>query len=385
MKILVVHCAYKYKGGEDTVVEEEIKLLLSQGHEVELLLFNNSGNELLKVLQLPFNITSYKRTKEVLKRFRPDVVHIHNLHFAASPSVFYAIKSSNIPFVNTLHNYRLLCPSGTLFDNGQLFLDSLKQPFPWNAIRKGVYKNSKMLTLWLAISIKLHQSIGTWNLCNKYIVLTDYAKQLLLNSKFKLNKDQIVVKPNFSTTPASKNSLRNNYFLFVGRLTIEKGVRILLHTFSQLDYEIRIAGDGPLKDEVIDFSKRFPNIKFLGILEKQEVLNELQSCTALTFPSIWLEGMPLIIIEAFSSGTPVIGSKMGAMEDMITSGINGYHFKPGDQEDLKSKVIDWFQSSEHVKSGFRRNAQKTYYDYFLPKNNADQLLGIYKSVIKHSN
>ncbi|HEX8462241.1 MAG TPA: glycosyltransferase family 4 protein [Segetibacter sp.] len=381
MKILMLHCTYQYKGGEDTVVEEEMKLLSLKGHKVELLQFSNSGNELQKVLQIPFNISAYNKTKQVLRRFKPDVVHIHNLHFGASPSVIYAIAKHKTPFVNTLHNYRLLCPSGTLFFNEKPFLDSLKQSFPWSAVTKGVYRNSKVLTFWLAFSMKLHQWLGTWKLCSKYIVLTDYAKQMLLQSSLKLKNEQIAVKPNFCYAPAYKNFTGGKHFLFVGRLTIEKGVRLLLNTFSALDCEIRIAGDGPLKDEVISFSARFSNIKFLGSLDKQGVFEQLQTSSALIFPSIWFEGMPLIIIEAFSAGTPVIASKLGAMDSMITPGYNGFHFQPESQEDLSKQVNNWNALSEKEKLVFRHNAEKSYEQFYSPGSNAKQLIAIYNSVV----
>ena len=160
MKVLIVHTSYKYKGGEDIVVQEEAKLLTSYGCEVEVLLFSNEGNTLLKLLQLTFNISAYLKTIEKINLFKPDVVHIHNLHFAASPSVIYAVKKCRIPIVLTLHNFRLLCPSATLFFNGKLFTDSLRQSFPVNAIRKGVYRNA-IITFWLSFSIKLHQWLGT--------------------------------------------------------------------------------------------------------------------------------------------------------------------------------------------------------------------------------
>jgi glycosyltransferase involved in cell wall biosynthesis len=380
MKILVVHCSYKYKGGEDTVVEEEIKLLSSEGHEVELLMFSNSGNDLLKVLQLPFNVSSYLRTRRVIKIFKPDIVHIHNLHFAASPSVIYAIKNSNLPFVNTLHNYRLLCPSATLFHNDTLFLDSLKEGFPWSAVKKGVYKNSVLLTFWLAFSMKIHGWLGTWKLCNKYIVLTDYAQKMLLESNLQLKKDQITIKPNFCDAAGVTNSARSNHFLFIGRLTVEKGIRLLLHTFSALPYELRIAGDGPLKSEVIAFSKKFSNIKFLGSLNKNEVVQQLQLCSTLVFPSIWFEGMPLIIIEAFSCGTPVIASELGAMGSMIIPGYNGLHYKPENDKDLTSQINKWISMGHEEKMAIRKNALKTYEELYSPKTNAKQLLTIYNSV-----
>ena len=381
MRILILHCSYQYKGGEDTVVEEEMKLLISAGHQVKLLLFSNSGNELLKALQLPFNFSSYLTTKKIIKAYKPDIVHIHNLHFAASPSVMYAIARCKIPFVITLHNYRLLCPSGTLFFGGKIFQDSLKQNFPWSAIKKGVYKNSKIFTFWLSLSTKLHQWLGTWKLCNKYIVLSDFSRQLVLQSNLHLSPVQIVIKPNFGASYTISNVSVNNHFLYVGRLTEEKGILLLLNTFSALGYEIRIAGDGPLKNKVIEFSEKFSNIKFLGSLEKQDVLEQLRSCTALIFPSVWFEGMPLIIIEAFSTGTPVIASKLGAMESMIIHGYNGFHFAPGDQEDFSTQLTKWTKCSYEQKKSLRRNSLKSYREHYSPKSNVRQLEAIYNSVL----
>lgn len=382
MKILVLHCAYQYKGGEDTVVEEEIGLLTSEGHEVELLLFSNAGNNFLKVLSLPFNVSSYVKTRKKLKAFKPDIVHLHNIHFAASPSVIYAIKRSNIPFVNTLHNYRLLCPSGTLFFDENPFLDSLNQRFPFTAIKKGVYRHSKLLTFWLAFSLYIHQIIGTWKLCNKYIVLTEHAREILLTSKLNLKNDQLVIKPNFCVAPPLASRSREPHFLFIGRFTIEKGIRLLLNVFAGLEYKIKLAGDGPLKSEVIEFAKKNANIEFLGSLNKQQVFKELQTCSALIFPSIWFEGMPLTIIEAFSCGTPVIASRLGAMDSMVTNEYNGLHFEPNDQSDLENQVKKWAQMNEIGKQLYQKNAFFTYKEVYSPEKNAKEFLEIYSTAIQ---
>ncbi len=364
MRILVLHCAYQYKGGEDSVVEEEIGLLASEGHEVELLLFSNAGNNALKVLSLPFNLSSYVKTRKKLKAFKPDIVHLHNIHFAASPSVIYAIKRSNIPFVNTLHNYRLLCPSGTLFFDEKPFLDSLNQRFPYTAVKKGVYRHSKLLTFWLAFSIYIHQIIGTWKLCNKYIVLTEYARQMLLTSKLNLKNDQLVIKPNFCIAPSLSTQNREAHFLFIGRFTIEKGIRLLLNVFAGSRYKIKVAGDGPLKSEVIEFANKNANIEFLGTLNKKQVFKEMQSCSALIFPSIWFEGMPLTIIEAFACGTPVIASRLGAMDSMITNEYNGLHFEPNDQSELETQVKKWLQMNEISQQLYQKNALTTYQEVY---------------------
>lgn len=341
MKVLIVHTSYKYKGGEDTVVAEEMELLKINGVTVELLQFNNNHNSFFKILQLPFNLLSYLKTKKKLKAYPADVVHIHNLHFAASASVLYAIKRSKIPFVMTLHNYRLLCPSATLSSKGKLFLVSIQQKFPWKAIAQKVYKNSAFLTFWVALSMKVHQRIGTWRLCRRYIVLSPHARKLFLESNMAITNDRLTVKPNFCTAPLSFQPVEDNYFLYVGRLIEEKGTQLLLNVFASCGYKIKIAGDGPLRNEVISYSDRFPNIEFLGALKKAEIFKLLGSCSALIFPSIWYEGMPLTIIEAFACGAPVISSKMGAMENMITHNYNGLHFEPASKDDLIRKLDEW--------------------------------------------
>ncbi|RYY05996.1 MAG: glycosyltransferase, partial [Sphingobacteriaceae bacterium] len=320
MKILVIHTSYKYRGGEDTVVAEEIKLLLQAGIQVELLEFNNDESSLIKLLQLPFNIQSYYTTKNKIASYKPDLVHIHNLHFGGSPSVIYAIKRSKVPFVITLHNFRLLCPSGILFYNGKLFLDSLKHSFPWKAVNLGVYKNSKLITFWLGLSMYIHQNLGTWKTCNKYIVLNEHARKLFLNSKLQLTEKQLIIKPNFSSVPTMQVQKREDHFLYVGRLSEEKGIMLLLSAFSAGTYKLKIAGDGPLKEDVISYASKYPNIEFLGSVNQAAILTLMQQCTALVFPSLWFEGMPLTIIEAFACGTPIIASKLGAMETMITMG-----------------------------------------------------------------
>ncbi len=381
MKVLVIHTSYKYKGGEDTVVAEEIKLLQNAGVQVELLEFNNYENALLKLLQLPFNLQSYFTTKKKLADFEPDIVHIHNLHFGGSASIIYAIKRSKIPFVNTLHNFRLLCPSGILFHNGQIFLDSLHQNFPWKAVCLGVYKGSKLITFWLSLSLYIHNKLGTWKNCNQYIVLSEHARQLFLNSKLDLAVNQLIIKPNFCSVPTLPMQRRETSFLYVGRLSEEKGLMLLLSVFSSCRHKIKIAGDGPLKDEVIRCSTQYPNIEFLGILNKTEVFTLLQSCTALVFPSIWFEGMPLTIIEAFACGTPVISSKLGAMETMIVSGYNGLHFEARNESDFKKQLDNWSNLNEEQKEQYCLNAYQTYLNYYTAEQNTHQLLNIYNNIL----
>jgi glycosyltransferase involved in cell wall biosynthesis len=380
MKALIIHCTYKVKGGEDTVVEEEIKLLQSFGITVNLLLFDNSKNSLLKFLLSPFNIFSYIKTKRKIRQFKPDVVHIHNLHYAASASVIYAVKKFRIPIVITLHNYRLICPSGILFFNDKPFFNSLHQKFPWSAVRKGVYRNSVILTFWLSISMQLHRLLGTWNYCERFIVLSNNAKEVFMHSSFGVNKKKFVIKSNFFAANIKPSYKKNDYFLYAGRLNEEKGIKILLKAFAHSSFRLKIAGQGPLEDKVINYCSHFPNLEFKGSLQKKNVLELMQNCTALVFPSIWLEGMPLTIIEAFACGMPVISSRTGVMSDMITDRYNGILFEPGNENDLLKALHYWDALTEFEKKVYSKNARKTYELNYSPAINAKQLLSIYDEV-----
>ncbi|HZG24822.1 MAG TPA: glycosyltransferase family 4 protein [Chitinophagaceae bacterium] len=382
MKVLVIHTNYKTRGGEDSVVFNEMKLLTSNGVSVELLSFTNETGAVLKFVQLPFNIDSYRKTRRKVRNFRPDIVHIHNLHFAGSASIISALKKEKVPFVLTLHNYRLLCPSATLFKNGKIFLNSVESSFPWSAVFDGVYKNSRFLTLWLGISMFLHQAVGTWKSCRRFIVLSEHSKELIMNSKLKKIGNRIVIKPNFCYDPSLAISGLNNYFLYVGRLSEEKGILLLLNAFSACGLPLKIVGGGPLKHIVTDYSSRFKNIEFLESVPKHEVFDLLRNCSALVCPSVGYETFGMVVIEAFSAGKPVIASRLGAMENLVTDQYNGMFFAPGSEDDLKLKIMCWQSLKEEVKDEYRKNARLTYERYYTPEKNASQLLAIYQSVLK---
>lgn len=382
MRVLVVHTSYRYKGGEDIVVEAEARLLANHGCQVEVFLFSNEGNPLLNLLQLPFNISSYFKMIKKIKLFKPDVVHLHNLHFAASPSVIYAVQRCKVPIVMTLHNFRLLCPSATLFFNGNLFTDSLHQSFPFSAVKQGVYRNS-LMTFWMAVSMKFHQWLGTYRIPVKVILLTTHARKIFKQSAISFQPHQLVVKPNFAFASILNKPVRDSHFLYVGRLSQEKGIGVLLETFASTAADIRIAGDGPLKELVERYSKQYKNILYIGNLGKDHVQREMSQASALVFPSVWYEGMPLTIIEAFAAGLPVIASNLGAMSTMIEDGYNGLHFVTGNAKDLQEKIEYWMKVSVEHQQQYSSNAKATFQAYYSPEVNYQQLMKIYTSILKY--
>jgi len=385
MKILIIHNAYQFKGGEDSVVANETELLRSDGIEVEVLQFSNAGHALSKVIQLPFNYSSYLKTKEKIKAFKPDVVHIHNLHFAGSPSVVYAIRKCKVPFIITLHNYRLLCPSASLFFNGRIFTGSVNKSFSWDAVSKGVYLNSRILTFWVNCSMMFHQLIGTWKLADKFIALGEHTKEIFFNSKLKSITKDIIVKPNFCYSRLKFIKSVGTYYLYVGRLSEEKGAGLLLKVFSANKLRLKIAGSGPMEKEVIICSKENPNIQFLGSVEKKDVYSLLANATALIFPSQWYETFGMVIIEAFSRSTPVIASNLGQLKITIRNKYNGLHFEAGNADDLTEKVAFYENLQPEEKLTYRRNAFDSYNENYSPEKNLKQLKDIYNIVLGKKN
>ena len=378
MRILLIHSEYLHRGGEDSVLLQEYDLLAS-AHEVKTIIYKNRSG-LRGALQFLFSIYNFHIATNIrneIKLYKPDVVHFHNWHFATGPAAIRAAQRENVPIIMTLHNFRLLCPSATLLLGGKIFTDSLHSSFPWKAVFGRVYRMSYLQTFWLAFVVWYHKKIGTWGMVTRYIVLTQFAKELFSSSTLGLDENYFSVKPNFVEKSVNEYVKREDHFLYVGRLSLEKGIMLLIDVFRNTESILYIAGDGPLQNELSKIVSEMPNIKLLGNLSKEEVRAEMQRCTALIFPSLWFEGMPMTIIEAFAVGTPIIASNLGAMSSMITHDKNGLHFDPNDLKDLDRQIFKWNNLSVSQKHVYSEYAEAAFYDNYTSKSNLDQLVDIY--------
>lgn len=385
MRILIIHSYYQLVGGEDKVFQQEVDLLRNE-HNVETLIFNNKKG-ILGVFQfifLFFNFHTAFIIYKKIKLYRPDIIHIHNLHYAVSPSVIIIGNLLSIPIIMTLHNYRLICPSGTLFHKGKLYTNSLYENKFWQPILDRVYKDSIFFTFWLSFTTWMHCKIGTWSNVSRFIVLNKYVQELLLKSKVPFFKDSnIVVKPNFTFPNVEGNHRykKSDYFLYVGRLTEDKGIYTLLEAFKHNTNKLIIVGSGPLSLFVSDFCSRCPNIEFLDHLDSVLVKKLMVEAKFLIVPSIWLEPFGLVVIEALSLGTPVLCSQMGALKFIIKDGYNGFHFEAGSSSSLTSslEIINNLSYIEY--SSLCDNALTSYNTFYTPELNLKLLNNIYKEVI----
>lgn len=381
MRILIIHTRYRQKGGEDTAVSLQYGLI-KKDLVCEKLIYHNDRS-ILSSIQFIFsiwNISASTRLKKVIKAFNPDLVHLHNWHFASGPIMIRTLKKMHIPIVVTLHNYRLVCPSGILFNKDEIFCESVKSSFPWIAIYNKAYRNSYSQTFWLAFINWFHRKIGTWKMVDQYIVLTQFAKNVFLSSTLGLSADKFTLNPNF-IFPIKATKGERNGAIFVGRLTTEKGLEIVLQGFLLIDITLDIYGEGPLSGLVQEYCMKRKNISYLGVLDNKQVLKKMSAASVLIFPSLWYEGMPMTIIEAFSAGTPVIANNLGAMSTMITHGYNGLHYD-GTVDGLAAALKNWNELTDRERNRFSENALKTYHNNYTPERNYEILIEIYKNAIE---
>lgn len=391
MKILFIHNRYKQYGGEDMAVELETSILERKGHEVKTILFDNKlilgfFSKINAALGSLYNFTSSKRVSKYILEFKPDVIHVHNLFFVASPSILYAASKHKIPVVLTLHNYRLICANALLLRNNQVCELCTQKKIPLAGIKYKCYRDSSVGSALVTAITGIHKIRATWkNKVSTYITLNEFSRSKLLHSSLGVPEHKMITKPNFIPDPGEGNSDRENFFLFAGRIAKEKGVHVLAKAFTYMPgYKIIIAGDGPERKLLQENFSPYSNIFFTGQMEKKQVNEYMKKCKAFICPSIWYEGAPLTIIEAFATGTPVIASRLGSMVESIIDGYNGLHFTAGDADDLRKKIELFIKETEQ-NSMFYKNARQTYREKYHEDIHYNAVLKIYEDAIRKNN
>ncbi|CAN5869575.1 glycosyltransferase [soil metagenome] len=388
--VLVVHNRYQRRGGENTVVNAELTLLRDHGNRLEYLEFSNDGlterlNAIAKfgaAVGSVWSRDSAKRTRIASGRFRPDVIHVHNTFPTASPSVYSAARSTGAAVVQTLHNYRLLCPNALFFRDGHVCEDCLGKFVPWPGVVHACYRDSRAATGVTAAMLTVHRARKTLIIeVDLVIALTEFSRQKFIEGG--LPDDRIVVKPNFIDRPYPPQRRDDDYFLFVGRLVDYKGASLLPSAWRLIDDRpmLRIAGDGPQREEIASVVIRFPQITLLGSIGAEEVQYQMLGARALVVPSQLYETFGLIIIEAFASGLPVIASRLGAMAEIVDDGRTGLLFEPGNAADLGAKVR-WAADHPHEMAQMGANARAEYEAKYTAEINYAQLIAVYDQAIE---
>jgi len=388
MKILFVHNRYQQAGGEDKVVAAEVELLRNHGHDARLWSVDNKdmpgglGGKVKTALSTAYSSASRALARDKLRSFKPDVAHVHNFFPQISPSIYDACLDEGVPVVQTLHNYRLICPGAMLMRQGKICEQCISGS-PYQAAWYGCYRGSKLGSLVVANMVAQHRELGTWqHKVNRFIALTGFAKSKFVEAGFPA--DKIAVKANFVRDPLQEwprpVPTSPGFALFVGRISEEKGIKTLLQAWSAMDDQtlLKVAGAGPL--EALVRGKN--NIAALGRQNPDEISRLMQQAAFLVLPSEWYEGFPLVLIEAFAHGLPVLASRLGSMADIIRDGENGLLFAPGDATDLAGKA-KWLLENPQQTQKIGENARRTFQAHYTAERNYAQLMAIYDDAQKH--
>jgi len=388
MRILIVHNYYQVPGGEDTVVANEKKLLEDQGHEVFLYTRNNNeltSMSILRKMVLPFttifNPRTYRDIKRIIKEKNIQIVHVHNTLNLISPSVYYAANKCGIPVVQTIHNFRLLCPGATFYRDGHICEDCTSKGLRC-AINHKCYRNSRAQTMICVINTFIHRLTGIYGKLY-YIALTEFTKEKLLKLK-QIKSDRIFVKPNFTSDVIDPIQYPHSgdYYIFVGRIEEIKGINLLIDAFKELPEDrILVIGTGTLENKIKDRISRegIQNVSLLGFVPHDRVKEHIIKSKALIMCSQWYETFGMVISEAYSCKIPVIVGNIGNIKDLVIEGKTGYKFIYNSKESLKEAIVK-MDNADAIELG--KNAYELFKSGYTEKSNYNQIMKIYDTVLK---
>jgi glycosyltransferase involved in cell wall biosynthesis len=397
MTVLILHNRYRQAGGEDAVVDSEIRLLRSQGIKVyECQLTNEIEREGVREriqlgLSSIWSDSSYYLVKQLCAVIRPDLAHVHNFWMRLSPSVHLACQESGVATVQTLHNFRLLCPRADLSREGRVCQDCLGKS-PWPGVIHRCYRDSLLASGMVARMIIANRTLHTWETrVNAFIALSEHSRSKFIAGG--IPEDKIFVKTNFledigepQQPPSSSSTV-----LFVGRLAPEKGVDVLLRAWSIIRARkpgrLLIVGDGPGRADLEKYAHSLRldsgDVEFMGARPYKDVLEELVKARAVVLPSLCFENCPRTLLEAFCCGRPAIVSRLGALDEMVRHMVDGLKFEAGNDRAL-ADALSILLSEPALADRLGCNARAEYLSRYTPRKNFEMLTSIYHFALGQS-
>jgi len=412
MKILQINKFFFLKGGSERYFFDLSELLTNKGHQVivwstkhpqnfsfpsqELFASYNDFSEkeslfkkLFKAKRIFWNKEAGKKLEKIIKIEKPDIAHLHNISTHFSPSIIFVLKKYNIPIVMTLHDYKLFCPNYKFFSNGEVCYDCLKNKNYNSCLSKKCIKNSRIQSWGGYLEARFQ---------NDFLKIADKIDVFLSPSLFMkrkaiewgIDKEKIIHLPNFIEKDFGKGitalDKKLPYFLYFGRLSHEKGVELLIESFSEIkeqlpDWQLKIVGNGPERNKLENFAKGEKQIEFLG--EKRGNSKELKQIIAnanlIVIPSLWPENFPYSVLESFALSKPVIAAKNGGLTELIKDRQTGLLFKPGNKDDLKEKLI-WSNDYKKELIQMGKMAKKEVLDKCNSEEHYSKLIKIYERI-----
>ncbi len=389
MKILIVHNFHR-KGsasGDDAVVERELSLLKTHGHDVMLFAKENSEiyeaspiRKLNLAMKIPWSWENYRSLRRLIREFRPDIIHVHNFFPLITPSVYLAAYQEGIPLIQSVHDFRFFCPAAFFFRNGEICQQCPERGL-WQAVKYRCLRGSLSQSLLATLAVKKARKLLPY--ISTFIVFTEFSREKL--AEMGIEDERLFVKPHFLQDSSWEGNHRGEFFLFAGRLGEEKGIRVILRAWENLGLPLKIAGSGPLEEWVKSESSRLNHVEFLGFLQPRKLLEKIERAYAVIIPSIWYETFGLAVIESYSRGTPVIASRVGALADLVQDGKTGLLFERANPRDLAEKAL-WLWEHPEERDRMAREAREEFEEKYTAERNYKILMEIYnKAIERHRN
>jgi len=391
MRILKLHNLHRSRGGENESYESENRLLEQHGHTVKTLEFDNrsipdnpsAGQAISLAVDTVWSAMSKSLVEDTIRLFRPNLVHVENTYPLISPSAYAATKNLRTPVVHSVRNYRLVCPSATLFRDGHYCEDCVGKIIPFPGVMHGCYQESRSKTAVTAAMLTVHRIRRTWTRdVDRYIATSSYVRDRLVDGGVPARL--ISIKPNFVHPDPLTSVTSGSGALFVGRLSREKGFTTLLDAWSRCaGCNLSIVGDGPLRDLAISAANESAQVTFLGQQSAADVYDTMGSSAVIVVPSEWPEPFGRVIIESYAKGKAVIASRVGGIPEIVVNGQTGLLFEPGDSNDLAAKVRWAVEHPEEMRR-MGENARREYEAKYTPERNYEMLMDIYEQAIAHA-
>ena len=382
MRILLAHNRYQHPGGEDVVFEQEAKLLSESGQHVSKFTINNDSIEgLASKADALLNILDNRRVVEEfsdqVSSFRPEIVHFHNFFPRLTPGAVSYVLECKIPTLQTLHNFRHVCANGMFLRRNSICQLCLNKPMRIPALVHRCYRHSSLATLAVTrVGRRFRQLSDSHPHHLTLVALTSFARKQMIDDGY--SPKQIITKPNSVPDTGIGPEARERRVLFVGRLSVEKGVDFLVKLANSIDAVFEIIGDGPESERLRAIAPR--NVVFRGRLEHQDVLERIRAAAVVAIPSRWFEGFPMIVPEAFSAATPVIASRIGSLAEIVEDGVSGLTRQVDDYRSWK-EAIQLVIDHPHVARSLGRKARQIFEENYTSQHNLRRLIEIYSHAI----